>query len=256
MSSTQRLAPWIAGILSLVAWDLCVRFLAIPPYLVPSPISVATELINRREDLLVASFWTTAEIWAGFGLAVVIGLGLGVPIAYSRTLEHTVLPIIVIQQVIPKVAVAPLFLIWLGYGLSPKIIVACLIAFFPILVNTIKGLRSVDVELTQWIGTLGASRFQLFAKLALPWALPYIFAAMKVAITFAVVGAVVGEFVGADRGLGYVIMRSTSILDTKLTFAALVVLSAIGIVSYWLVILAERLLIPWQESLEEPSGTV
>lgn len=117
-------------------------------------------------------------------------------------------------------------------------------------------LRSVDVELTQWIGTLGASRFQLFAKLALPWALPYIFAAMKVAITFAVVGAVVGEFVGADRGLGYVIMRSTSILDTKLTFAALVVLSAIGIVSYWLVILAERLLIPWQESLEEPSGTV
>jgi NitT/TauT family transport system permease protein len=228
----------------------------IAPYLVPLPIAVVKEIWQRSEVLLVAAVWTSIEIWLGFLLAVALGLGLAIPIAYSRTLESAVLPIVVVQQVVPKVAVAPLFLIWLGYGLSPKILVAALIAFFPILMNTIKGLRTVDVELTQWIGTLGASRFQLFTKLAMPWALPYTFAAMKVAITFAVVGAVVGEFVGSDRGLGYIILQSTNVLDTKLTFAALVVLSLVGILSYWFILLAERLLLPWESATEARTATV
>jgi NitT/TauT family transport system permease protein len=255
MTLLGRAAPWIAGVLILILWDLAVRIFSIPAYLVPAPLTVLSEIVNRRADLLNASMWTALEIWAGFGLAVLVGLGLGIPIAYSKTLENSILPLVVVLQVIPKVAVAPLFLIWLGYGLSPKILVACLIAFFPVLINTIKGLRTVDHELMQWIGTLGASRFQLFTKLALPWSLPYLFAAMKVAITFAVVGAIVGEFVGSDRGLGYLILTSTNVLDTKLTFAALVVLSFIGMVSYWLVLLAERWLVPWEQSLEEPTAT-
>jgi NitT/TauT family transport system permease protein len=216
---------------------------------------VIKEIGARHVELLNASIWTTIEIWAGFALAVLVGLVLGVQIAYSRALEASVLPLVVVLQVIPKVAVAPIFLMWLGYGLSPKILVACLIAFFPVLINTIKGLRTVDPELTQWIGTLGASRVKLFTKLALPWSLPYVFASMKVAITFAVVGAIVGEFVGSDRGLGFLILTSTNVLDTKLTFAALTVLSLIGMVSYWLVVAAERLLVPWERSMEEPTAT-
>lgn len=255
MTILERAAPWLAGVLILVVWDVFVRIFDIPAYLVPAPSLVLQEIIDRRMDLLHASMWTALEIWAGFGLAILVGLGLGIPIAYSRVLENSVLPLVVVLQVIPKVAVAPIFLIWLGYGLSPKILVACLIAFFPILINTIKGLRTVELELVQWIGTLGASRLQLFVKLALPWSLPYVFAAMKVAITFAVVGAIVGEFVGADRGLGYLILASTNVLDTKLTFAALAVLSLIGMISYWIVLLAERWLIPWEQSLEEPTAT-
>ncbi len=256
MRTFQHLSAWISVILIIAIWDFSVRMFAIPAYLVPSPESVVREVWQRREMLLVASLWTGIEIWLGFLFAVALGLGLGIPIAYSRSLEGMLLPVIVVQQVIPKVAVAPLFLIWLGYGLSPKIFVACLIAFFPILMNTIKGLRTVDPELTQWVGTLGATRFQLFVKLAMPWALPYIFAAMKVAITFAIVGAVVGEFVGSDRGLGYVLLQSTNVLDTKLTFAALSVLSVIGIAFYWIIVVAERFLVPWERSLEEPVGTV
>lgn len=256
MRILRHLSPWIAMALIILVWAVSVQVFNIPAYLVPSPQSVLEEIWRQRWPLLTASLWTTLEIWLGFGLAVLLGLGLGIPIAYSRALESAVLPIVVVQQVVPKVAIAPLFLIWLGYGLSPKVFVACLIAFFPILMNTIKGLRTVDIELTQWVGTLGATRLQIFTKLAMPWALPYIFAAMKVAITFAVVGAVVGEFVGSDRGLGYLILQSTNVLDTKLTFAALAVLSLIGILSYWIILIAERLLVPWERSIEEPSATV
>lgn len=256
MKVLQQATPWIATALMIALWDVSVRVFEIPPYLVPSPHAVVDEMWRHREVLFYASVWTSVEIWLGFLLAVLLGFGLAVPIAYSRMLERAVLPVIVIQQVVPKVAVAPLFLIWLGYGLSPKILVAALIAFFPILMNTIKGLRTVDAELAQWVGTLGATRLQIFGKLALPWALPYIFAAMKVAITFAVVGAVVGEFVGSDRGLGYVILQSTNVLDTKLTFAALVVLSLVGVLSYWMILIAERLLVPWESEAEAESATV
>jgi NitT/TauT family transport system permease protein len=256
MRISKQASPWIAMIIIVLLWDLSVRLFHIPAYLLPSPLSVIDEIWRRGHLLAVASLWTGIEIWAGFALAVLLGLGLGIPIAYSRSLESAILPVVVVQQVIPKVAIAPLLLIWLGYGLTPKIVIAALISFFPLLVNTIKGLRTVDIELTQWIGTLGATRFQLFVKLAMPWALPYIFAAMKVAITFAVVGAVVGEFVGSDRGLGYLILQSTNVLDTKLTFAALTVLSLIGIVSYWIILLAERLMVPWESSIEMPVATV
>jgi NitT/TauT family transport system permease protein len=255
MSRASKAAPWIATVLTVIVWDLCVRLFHIAPYLVPAPLSVLNEMWVRRMDLLNASIWTSLEIWCGFALAVLMGLVLGIQIAYSRALEASVLPLLVVLQVIPKVAVAPLFLMWLGYGLSPKILVACLIAFFPVLINTIKGLRTVDHELTQWISTLGASPLQLFSKLALPWSLPYVFASMKVAITFAVVGAIVGEFVGSDRGLGYLILTSSNLLDTKLTFAALTVLSIIGMVSYWIVLVAERLLVPWERAAEEPVAT-
>jgi NitT/TauT family transport system permease protein len=255
MNRINRSAPWIAALLIVILWDLSVRLFSIPAYLIPAPLAVIKEIGVRHVELLNASIWTTIEIWAGFALAVLVGLVLGVQIAYSRALEASVLPLVVVLQVIPKVAVAPIFLMWLGYGLSPKILVACLIAFFPVLINTIKGLRTVDPELTQWIGTLGASPVKLFTKLALPWSLPYVFASMKVAITFAVVGAIVGEFVGSDRGLGFLILTSTNVLDTKLTFAALTVLSIIGMVSYWLVVAAERLLVPWERSIEEPTAT-
>jgi NitT/TauT family transport system permease protein len=145
---------------------------------------------------------------------------------------------------------APLFLIWFGFGLTPKIVIAALIAFFPIVINTARGLQSVDVELMQYMKSLGASWHEVFFKISLPWALPYMFASFKIAMTLAVVGAVVGEFVASDRGLGYVISYANISLDTELMFAGIFVLSALGVLFFLAVVLVEMALLSWQAAIE------
>ena len=147
-------------------------------------------------------------------------------------------------------ALAPLFLIWFGFGLTPKVVIAALIAFFPIVINTARGLQSVDIELTQYMKSLGATWTEVFFKISLPWALPYIFASFKIAITLAVVGAVVGEFVASDRGLGYVISYANIQLDTELMFAGIFVLSALGVLFFLAVVAAEHALMSWQAAIE------
>lgn len=251
-----RALPALVGVAILLLWELAVVVLDIAPFLLPRPSSVADEMWAERDQLMSQSVPTLVEIWAGFSLALVIGFLLALPVAYSRTVDRLVMPVIVTFQVIPKVALAPLFLVWLGFGMAPKIWVAALIAFFPILINTIKGLRSVDAELVQWMSTLGAPRRTIFWKLSFPWAMPYLFAAMKVSISFSVVGAIVGEFIGTDRGLGYVLLTSTVVLDTELTFAAIVAISILGVCSYGVVAAAERIMLPWQVSLEGPPQTL
>lgn len=252
----SRSLPVFVGIGIVLLWELAVVVLDIAPFLLPRPSAVIREMWAERDQLLTQSVPTVIEIWAGFGLALVIGFLLALPIAYSRTVDRLVMPVIVTFQVVPKVALAPLFLVWLGFGMAPKIWVAALIAFFPILVNTIRGLRSVDAELVQWMSTLGAPRHKIFRKLSFPWAMPYLFAAMKVSISFSVVGAIVGEFIGTDRGLGYILLTSTVVLDTDLTFAAIVTIGILGVMSYGVVAAAERILLPWQVSLEGPPQTL
>jgi NitT/TauT family transport system permease protein len=209
-----------------------------------------------REQLLRESIPTTIEIWLGFFIAFGAGFLIAIPIAYSRLVEETVFPILVAFQVVPKVALAPLFLIWLGFGMVPKVAVAALIAFFPIVVNTVTGLRSVEQEMVQWMRTLGAKPWEIFFRLSLPWALPYIMAALKVSIGLAVVGAVVGEFIGTDRGLGYIILRSTSELNTPVLFGALITISLIGIISYAIVTAVEKVLLSWQTAAEAAPETM
>lgn len=242
--------------LVLIFWEVGVRALGIPKYLLPPLSTILVEMWDIRVQLLSQTVPTLVEIAAGYGIALSLGFLLAIPIAYSRVVEEAVFPMLVTIQVIPKIALAPLFLVWLGFGLSPKIAVAALIAFFPIVVNTVKGLRSVEQEMVQWMRSLGAKPWEIFLKLSLPWALPYILAAMKVSIGLATVGAITGEFIGTDGGLGYVILRGMVNVDTAQMFAGLISVSILGILLYTMVAVLERWLLSWQASVEAPPETM
>lgn len=230
------------------AWWLFADWGSVPNYLVPTPGQVWDRLVTDWPFLLENSYITLYETVIGFVLATLLGLATAVLIVYSSTLEKTLYPIVLFAQVIPKIAIAPLLVVWFGTGLGPKIILAVLIAFFPVVVSGVAGLRSTDPELLDLSATMGASRWQTFRKIRLLNALPYLMAGVKVAVTLAVVGAVVGEFVGASEGLGYILLLANGNLDAPLLFADLLLMSAIGIVLFMLVEVTEAMLIPWHAS--------
>lgn len=232
-------------------WWVATAMEAVPAYLVPSPTAVWDTLIEDRALLARNTWVTTYETLIGFVLAGLLGLLTAVLIVYSKTLEKALYPVILFAQVIPKIAIAPILVVWFGFGPEPKIILAVLIAFFPVVISSVAGLRSVDPELLDLSATMGASRWQTFRKIRFPTALPHLMAGLKVAVTLAVVGAVVGEFVGADKGLGYVLLVASGNLNAPLLFADLLLMSAIGIVFFLLVEAAEALLIPWHASRRE-----
>ncbi|MGI5190900.1 ABC transporter permease [Promicromonospora sp. CA-289599] len=230
-----------------VWWFVAWREL-VPAYLVPAPGAVAQTMVADWAMLLEHTWVTTLETIVGFVLAAVIGVATAVLLVYSRTAEKSLYPLILFAQVIPKIAIAPILVVWFGFGMTPKIVLAVLIAFFPVVVSAVAGLRSVDPELLEMSATMGASRWKTFRKIRFPGALPQLMSGLKVAVTLAVVGAVVGEFVGADRGLGYVLLLASGNLDAPLLFADLILMSLIGVVLFVLVEVLERLLIPWHAS--------
>jgi NitT/TauT family transport system permease protein len=234
--------------LIILAWDLVVRFFAIPTYLLPAPLAVLDTIIHDWRTLGVHTLWTTGAILAGFFAAVLVAIPLAVLIVVSPVLRRLLYPPMVATQAIPKIALAPLFIVWFGFGLVPKIAVAFLIAFFPIVIDTIVGLRSIDPNMVQLARSMGAPPHRIFLKLRLPNALPSIFAGLKVASALAVVGALTGEFVGSDKGLGYVLVQASGNLNTALLFATLVILSVVAMVFFYAVELIERILIPWHVS--------
>ncbi len=220
----------------------------VAPYILPSP-SDTWRAASENAAYLAANTWvTTWETVIGFVIAAVVGVFVAVMMVYSSSLEKTVYPLILFAQVIPKIAIAPLFIVWLGFGPSPKILVAVLMAFFPIVISGLAGLRSVDPEILELTSTMGASRFKTFMKIRFPASLPQLMSGLKVAATLAVTGAVVGEFVGANEGLGYVILQANGNLDTAMLFAALIIMSILGIVLFMIIEIAEKLLIPWHAS--------
>jgi NitT/TauT family transport system permease protein len=225
-------------------WEALVHLLHIKPVILPPPTRVAEVAYENRAMLLKNTWPTFVAITLGFLSAVVTGFLIAVAIAYSKIVRDLTYPFLVAAQILPKIAFAPLFLIWFGFGLTPKVVIAALIAFFPIVINTAKGLTSVDSELLQYMDSLGASVWEKFSKISLPWAMPYFFAALKISITLAIVGAVVGEFVAAGEGLGYVINASNISLDTELMFAAIICMSLLGIALYLVILLLERLFLP------------
>jgi NitT/TauT family transport system permease protein len=229
-------------------WWLAADRAWVPSYLVPKPIQVWDRIVGDWDSLAYHSYVTLYETVIGFALATVLGLGTAVLIAYSRTMDKALYPIVLFAQVIPKIAIAPLLVVWFGNGLTPKIILAVLIAFFPVVVSGVAGLRSTDPELLELSATMGASRWKTFRKIRFPNALPHLMAGEKVAVTLAVVGAVVGEFVGASEGLGYVLLLANGNLDSALLFAALILMSLIGILLFVVVEVAEALLLPWHAS--------
>jgi NitT/TauT family transport system permease protein len=226
-------------------WQVMCELFKIPAYLIPSPIDVAVSLYEKRglyfSHLLVTLYETTA----GFLLATLFGIVSAAVIVVVPKLRTIVMPLLLVAQLVPKVAIAPLLLIWFGYGLVPKVLVAFLVAFFPIVVNGASGLAALQPELLELGQSLQASRWQTFWKFRMPTALPEIFSGMKVAVTLAIIGAIIGEFVGGNRGLGYLIIVANQELDTALAFASIVLLSLMGIVLYGLIELLERWLMPW-----------
>jgi NitT/TauT family transport system permease protein len=239
----------ITLIVLVVIWEIACRAFQVPSYLVPAPSAIAKKLYEKR-DLYLGHTWVTLyETIAGFALAVLIGVVAAALIVVVPSVRDVVMPLLVIAQIVPKVAIAPILLIWFGYGLLPKVIIAFLVAFFPIVVNVASGLAAVERELLDLGHSLEATRWQIFWKFRMPTALPELFSGMKIAITLAVIGAVIGEFVGGNRGLGYLILVANQDLDTPLAFAALLVLSVAGILLYGMIELAERLLIPWSASV-------
>ena len=240
----------VAIILLIAAWEVVCDVFSVPKWLVPSPRQIVVETWEIRGILPVHFLATLWAVLGGFALAIVTGIPLAIMVVYSPFLRRVIYPLILMVQSVPKVAIAPLLLLWVGYGLQSNMIVAATVAFFPIVINTATGLESVDAELLELTRSFDASKLRVFWRVRLPWALPYIFSSLKVAITLAVIGAIVAEFIGADKGLGYLILTSSGAMQTSVMFGVLLILSLLGIASFYAVSWAERLLCPWYLPLD------
>lgn len=250
----QRLAsafgwPIASFAVFLLAWQLLVPAFEIPGYILPVPTDFLAKFWQDRALLTVHTLVTAREILLGFLMATVVSIPLGYFIVSVRLIEKAIYPLIVFFQLVPKIAVAPLFVVWFGFGLFPKVLLTFLLCFFPTLVASMSGFRALDERVLFLTRSMGATGWQTFRYVRVPAALTYIFAGLKVSAIFAVTGAIVGEFVGANAGLGYLLLRGTSYLDMPLIFACLVALSIIGIVFAYAVELIEVLLMPWQRKV-------
>ena len=240
------LYPLLSFGLLLALWQWGARAAGVPEYILPVPSEFLAKLWAELPLIAQHTIATAQEIVLGFLAAAAVSIPLGFMIVSLRPIERAVYPLIVFFQLIPKIAIAPLFVVWFGFGLFPKVLLTFLLCFFPTLVASMTGFRALDERVLFLTRSMGATWWETFRHVRLPAAMTYIFAGLKVSIVFAATGAIVGEFVGANVGLGYLLLRGTSYLDMPLIFAVLVALSAIGILFSYLVQWAERLLMPWQ----------
>jgi NitT/TauT family transport system permease protein len=236
----------VLGLVALVAiWWLSTILFGIRAFLLPSPPQVLSAFLRLPGYLAQQAGVTLLEAVEGFLISGLIGLPLAALLTSSRLVQRAVMPILVATNAIPKVAVAPLLIVWLGFDRTPKVVMVIVICFFPIVVSAMSGLATTPAELGELARSMSASRWQTYIKIRVPWALPQIFTGLKVAITLAVIGAVVGELSGGDQGLGSVIVTAGASADTPTAFAAIALLSVLGIGLFYLVVLAEHLLLPW-----------
>ena len=242
--------PILSLIGILVIWEILVLLLNIPEYLLPKPTRIISEIITNFDHLLNHTGVTMLEAIIGYIIANVFGFIVAVIFAHSKTVEKGLYPYAIALKTTPIIAMAPLLVLWFGTGITSKIIAAAVICFFPILVNTVKGLRAVDDEALDLFKSFSANKWQIFIKLRLPNSLPYIFSALKISTGLAIVGAVVGEFVGASKGIGYVILVSSYHLETVTMFAAITMSASAGILFFWLISLMEKKIVFWQKSEE------
>jgi NitT/TauT family transport system permease protein len=234
----------------LAAWQLAVSGLGLREYLLPAPMRVVQAMWGDEIPWLRHVGVTALEIAGAFVVAGAVGVALGVAVAWTPLLSRALVPFLVFVNTLPKVAVAPLFLLWLGYGVVPNMLIGALIGFFPVVINTAVGLSQVDEELLDLGRVFNAPKWKVFATIRIPNAYPYILSALKVTATAAVVGAIVGEFVASQQGLGYVIITTQGSMNTPVAFAALVWISLVGLAVYGLVVLAARCIAPWADSVE------
>ncbi len=245
--SSDQLQRYTLAVLSHVAliaiWHFVVVWREIPSFVMPSPLATIQALVQPNYRWTENVIATASEIFGGYLLAVVVGIGLAVLFSWFRVLEMALMPLLVSLNMIPKVALGPLFIVWFSYGIFPNTLIAFSIAFFPIVLTTARGLRDVEPELIDLVRTVRASRWQIFVKIQLPGALPYIFAGAKVGAILAVAGAIVGEFLGSERGLGYLMAQVQVTLDTAAMFMAVILITLIGVVLYGIVLGLEKLLV-------------
>jgi NitT/TauT family transport system permease protein len=220
----------------------------IPSFMMPRPSAVITRMYTDAGVLLPATWYTTREIVAGFLLSIVVGVPMAIALSISKTVNSVLMPLLVAAQILPKVALAPIFVVWFGLGMSTKILMGVLLCFFPILIDTLVGLKSVDSGKVLMVRSFGAGPFAVFWRLRLPAALPSIFGGARVAVTLAIVGAIVAEFIGGAGGLGNFLLAANSNFDTIGSFAAIGYLTVTGLLLYSLVVLIERIAIPWHVS--------
>jgi len=245
-SGSKILPPLLTFAVLCLIVEALARFAGLPSYIAPAPSDVVATFFAALPRLLVNGWVTTYVTVIGFVIALVVGLLLAIGIVWWKPFDRAVSPLLVIAQVIPKVAVAPLLIVYLGFGYEPRIALAFLIAFFPIVINTVLGMRTVDPKLIDLLTSLRATRMQVMSKIRLPNSIPFVVEGAKIAITLALIGTIVGEFMAGDRGLGVLIQLSSAQLDTRMTFASLVALSVIGLVTYWGVGALGALIQRWQ----------
>jgi NitT/TauT family transport system permease protein len=232
-------APGLAAIV-LVAWQVAVPVLGLSEFVLPTPAQIVARMFKDWALLLTHARVTLLEVLGGFAFAVLAGIPTALLIFYSRIFERAVYPLLIAEQAIPKVALAPLVVLYLGYGWAPKIFLAFLIGYFPVVVSTVVGLQALDPAMVNLVRSMGANRWQTFVKIRLPAALPNVFGGLKLAIGLAVIGAVIGEYVAAERGLGYLQLQANSQFDTTLNFASVITISALGVLLYFALRLLEN----------------
>ena len=237
--------PYVGILVLLGIWEVVTRILELPYYLLPPPSEIVRVFIESMGRIGEHSLVTAYEMLMGYFLAIAVGIPLAILITASPSFDRFITPILLFFQTVPKISLAPLFLVWFGVGVFPKVLVAFLISFFPIVIDTAVGLRSISPDMIDLARSMGATKMQIFTKFRLPGSLPYLFSGLKVASTLAVVGAVVGEFVGADKGLGYLLLVANSNLLTALMFATIFALTAQGLILFYIIQVLENWLIPW-----------
>jgi len=256
--SPRARAPFVYGVGAslafLAAWELFVRLAQVSPLLLPAPSEVLITIGMNFSLLLQMSAVTAAEFLLGFLLALIVGIPLGAFVVFSRPVRLAVYPLLVAFQTIPKAAVAPIFIVWLGAGMTSKVLIALAISFFPIVIDTVIGLRSAQPETIYLVRSMGAGPLKVFWYVRFPAALPAIFGGLKVASTLAVVGAIVGEFVSADRGLGYLVLVANGELNTRLVFGCVVMLTVLGTLFYGFLEVAEKFAVRWHVSARQLEG--
>jgi NitT/TauT family transport system permease protein len=229
----------------LLAWQLAVDFWQVKEYILPSPWAALQTLAKPNYQWGVNFLTTLYAVLGAFALSAVLGVVLAVVIVWNDMLMRTIMPVLVLFNTLPKIALAPLFVIWLGYGVWPNIVIGTTIAFFPMVVNTAVGLATAEPEMLDLVRTLKASRWQVLRKIRFPNAVPYIFVGLKLNATMSVIGALVGEFVASERGLGSLIITGGVTMQTSSIFASLVLISAMGLALYGVVVAVERIVAPW-----------
>jgi len=244
----ERCAALILSFVLLLIWQILTLVLDLSEFVLPTPWVILKRMIVELPLLLTHAYVTLLEVVGGFLVAAILGVPLALFIFYSKAFERAVYPVLVALQTVPKVALAPLLVLYLGYGWMPKITLAFLISFFPIVISTVIGLQSLDKNFVHLVRSMGANEWQAFVKIRLPAALPNIFGGFKVAISLAVIGAVIGEYVASEKGLGYLQLQANSQFDTTLNFAAVVTISLLGVMLYFLITTIENMVVYKREA--------